>query len=121
VSGKNDTHKKSFRQPDKHFMVVLNHGCEDFLPIRFPQSGDVGFEIVQTKPHVADHASPDIAQVGPVFRSTIQRSALGDMSPSGVVEGGGVAHEADVMRGRVLVAPGSRRRFLFTKESPCSL
>jgi hypothetical protein len=48
-------------------MVVLNHGCEDFLPIRFPQSGDVGFEIVQGEPHIADHASPNIAQTRPVF------------------------------------------------------
>jgi hypothetical protein len=22
--------KSSFRQPDEHFMVVINHGCEDF-------------------------------------------------------------------------------------------
>jgi hypothetical protein len=50
-------------------MVVINHGCKDFLPIRLPQSGDVGFEIVQGKPHVADHASPDIAQVRPVWQS----------------------------------------------------
>ena len=44
----------SFRQPDEHFMVVLNDGCEDFRPIRLPQSGDVDFEIVQGKAHVAD-------------------------------------------------------------------
>jgi hypothetical protein len=48
-------------------VVVINYGCEDFLPVRFPQSGDVGFEIVQSKSHVADHASADIAQVRPVF------------------------------------------------------
>jgi hypothetical protein len=28
----------SFRQPDKHFMVVLNYGREDFLPVRFQLS-----------------------------------------------------------------------------------
>ena len=61
-------------------MVVINHGCEDFLPIRFPRSGDVGFEIVQGKSHVADHASSDIGQVGPV---AVTGSALADMSPSG--------------------------------------
>jgi hypothetical protein len=44
------------------------------------ESGDVGFEIVQSKSHVADHASTDIAQVRPVFG---RRSALSDMSPSG--------------------------------------
>jgi hypothetical protein len=58
--------KSPFRQPDQHVMMVLNLGGEDFLPIGLPQPGDVGFEIVQGKPHVADHASPDIAQVGPV-------------------------------------------------------
>jgi hypothetical protein len=31
-------------------MVVINHGCEDFLPIGFPQPGDVGFKISQRKP-----------------------------------------------------------------------
>ena len=48
-------------------MVVSNYGCDDFLPVRFLQSGDVGFEIVQSKSHIADHASADIAQVRPVF------------------------------------------------------
>ena len=47
-------------------MVVINHGWEDFLPVGLPQSGDVGFEIVQDKPNVADHASPDNALVRPV-------------------------------------------------------
>jgi hypothetical protein len=40
---------------------------DQFCPIGFPQSGDVGFEIVQGKPHFADHASSDVAQVGLVF------------------------------------------------------
>ena len=47
-------------------MMVLDHGCKDSLPIGLPQTGDVDFEIVQSKPHVADHASADIAQVGPI-------------------------------------------------------
>jgi hypothetical protein len=36
-------------------MMVFNHGCKDFLPIGLPQTGDVGFEIVQSKPHVIAH------------------------------------------------------------------
>jgi hypothetical protein len=56
--------KSSFRQPDEHFMMVLNHGRKDFLPIRFPQSGYVGFEIVHGIP--VSPTSSDIAQVGPV-------------------------------------------------------
>jgi hypothetical protein len=47
--------------------VVLNHDCEDFLSIELPRSRDVDSKIVHGKPHVSDHASLDIAQVGPVF------------------------------------------------------
>jgi hypothetical protein len=73
-------------------MVVSNYGGEDFLPVRFPQSGDVGFEVVQSKSHVADHASADIAQVRPVFG---RRVGIGRDVAVGVVvisDGEGGAH-----------------------------
>jgi hypothetical protein len=76
-------------------MVVLNHDCEDFCPIRRPQSGDVGFEIVQGKHHMADHATSDITQVRPVYS---HRGGVGrHVAVRVIVVGDCVAHAADVI------------------------
>lgn len=56
-------------------MVVLNHNCEDLRPIGLRQSNDVGFEIVQSQPHIADCTAPDIAQVRQVFGYRIRIGA----------------------------------------------
>lgn len=44
-------------------MMVIDHGCEDSLPIGLPQSCEVGFKIGHRKVHVTDLASPDVTQV----------------------------------------------------------
>jgi hypothetical protein len=61
-------------------MMVLNYGCKDFFPIGLPQSGDVGFEIVEgnpMSPTMPPRTSPKYVQYA------VTGLALADVSPSG--------------------------------------